>query len=76
MFYGLYNRKPKLPKIAAYVLTRKEVLGSEEQTPWLTTRKMEAIEMLQHLLQTYPDVTVELVIVSAFVPWKVRQNEM
>ncbi len=75
MFYGFYNKKPVLPIIAPYFLTRNDILGDGNITPWLTTRKNEAIEIRESLLLKFPDITVEMAMVSTLIPWEMAQYE-
>lgn len=69
MFYGLCA-------LNVLILTRKNVLGEDSETPWLTTNKSEAERFREKLCGAYPKITVELVQVSAMVPWKKPKYRM
>ncbi len=75
MFYGLYNKKPVLPSLN-FLLTRKDVLDEDSQTPWLTTNMDEAMEILKSLSDIYAHINVAPVMVSALVPWKLCEHRM
>lgn len=72
MFYGLYNSKA----ISRFLLTRNNVLGEDNQTPWLTTSKEEANQTLGSLSAIYQDIAVVSVSISADVPWKFEEHRM
>ncbi len=76
MFYGIYNKKPVLPIIAPYFLTRNDVFDDGDMVPWLTTRKSEAVAVRESLLSKFPDSIVEPVMVSSLASLDFKMNEM
>ncbi len=76
MFYGIYNKKPALPIIVPYFLTRHDVFNDGDMVPWLTTRKSEAVAVKKSLLPKFPGGIVEIAMVSclaSFAP-KISMN--
>jgi hypothetical protein len=72
MLYGLYNRKG----ISRFILTRSDVLGEYDHSPWLTTSKPEAEERLLSLRGRYETIEVVPITVSTVVPWKFCEHRM
>jgi len=69
MFYGLLCDNSRITNHS--LITRHQVLGEDDLTPWLTTDRNDANQKIRQMSGTI--VKVVAVQVSPFVPWKIHQ---
>ena len=62
MLYGIYDYMGTF-----HILTRNDVLGEDDHSPWLTTRKEQAEAVLESLRDRYRHALVKTMTVSLVI---------